>query len=425
MNQRVATVSQRTFAAMRFRNYRLYIGSQAISFSGTWLQQVGQSWLVLQLTDSGTALGTVLAIQFLPMLTLGPWAGLLADRVDKRRLIMTTQSLAAVCAFVLGVLTVTDVVTLWMVYAVAFVFGIVNALDNPARQTFVMEMVGKETVANAVTLNSVVVNGARIVGPSIAGVLIAVVGIGQCFLVNAATYVVVVVALYAIRTEELHRSEAAPRERGQLREGFRYAWNTPAVRVTLLMLLAIGTLTYEFTVTLPLLADFTFDTGSTGLATMTALMGVGAVVGGLVTASYGNPTPRRFVMAAAAFGVLMIALAASPVSLVAYAVLPFLGAASVSVISLSNATLQLNASPLLRGRVMSLFSVTMLGSTPIGGPVVGAIAEHTNPRVSILVGAVAAIAAATYGFVRLEDRGRQRTRDPQSASPAPAPTVGQ
>ena len=398
MNPRVAAISARTFSALRFRNYRLYFASQAVSFSGTWMQLIAQSWLVLQLTGSGTALGTVMAMQFLPTLLLAPVGGMIADRCDKRRLIMATQSIAGLLALTLGIVTMTGRVELWMVYAIAAGFGAVTAVDNPSRQTFVMEMVGPADVSNAVTLNSVVVNAARAIGPAIGGVLIATVGIGQCFVVNAVSYLAVVIALILIRTDELHPSARSARAPRQLRDGFHYAWNTTTLRTTLVMLVVIGTLTYEFSTTLPLFAEFTFGAGASGLAVMTSLMGAGAVVGGLVVASSGVATPRRFVMVAATFGLLVCALAAMPTLVAAYAVLPLVGAASVGTISLSNATLQLNSDPRFRGRVMALFSMALLGSTPVGGPIAGWIAEHFSPRVSLLLGGVAALGAAVYGW---------------------------
>ena len=236
-----------------------------------------------------------MAMQFLPTLFLAPVGGMLADRFDKRNLIIGTQLAAGTLAMTLGVITLTGVVELWMVYALAVGFGTVTALDNPSRQTFVMEMVGADDVSNAVTLNSVVVNAARAVGPAIAGVMIATVGIGACFVVNSLSYIAVVIALLLIRRGELHPSARSVRAPKQLREGFRYAWNTPILRVTLVMLWIIGTLTYEFSTTLPLLSEFTFGKGATGLAIMTSLMGVGAVVGGLVVAAAGPPTTRRLV----------------------------------------------------------------------------------------------------------------------------------
>lgn len=401
MNARLAAFSGRTFAAMRFRNYRLYFFSQIVSFSGNWMQSIAQAWLVLELSGSGTALGAVVAMQFLPTLLFAPFGGMLADRFDKRKLIMATQSIAGLLALTLGLLTVTGAVRLWMVFVIAAAFGTVTAVDNPSRQTFVMEMVGPADIANAVTLNSVVVNAARAIGPAIGGVVIATLGVGQCFNLNAVSYLAVIAALLLIRTSELHPSARIARAPGQLRQGFSYVWHTPTLRVTLVMLAIIGTFTYEFPTTLPLLSEFTFGAGSGGLAAMTALMGIGAVVGGLLVASGGPPSGGRLVAVAASFGVSVIAAAIMPTIGLVYIVMPFVGAASVAVISLSNATLQLNSAPHLRGRVMAIFSMAILGSTPIGGPLMGWIGETVSARVSLLLGGFAAVAAALYARVLL------------------------
>ncbi len=415
MNARFEALGRRTFASLRFRNYRLYFVSQIISFSGTWMQSIALSWLVLQLTGSGTALGTVLAMQFLPTLLLAPFGGVLADRFEKRRLIMGTQTTAGLLALALGVITLSGVVELWMVYALAAMFGMVTALDNPSRQTFVMEMVGPDDISNAVTLNSVVVNAARVIGPAVGGVVIAVFGVGECFVFNAASYLAVVVAMFLIRSDQLHPSARSARAPRQVRDGFRYAWSQPTLRTTIVMLVLIGTFTFEFSTTLPMLAEFTFASGPTGLAIMTSLMGAGAVVGGLVVAAAGPPTPARLVAVAVGFGVAVGAIAVMPTIGLVYAVMPFVGVASVSMIALSNATLQLHSDPKMRGRVMSLFSMALIGSTPIGGPIVGWLGDHTSPRVALLVGAGGAFAAAAYGWHQLV-----RTR---RAAPTAAPHV--
>ncbi len=396
------SAASRTFASLRFRNFRLYAMSQLVSFSGTWMQGLAMSWLVLDLTGSGTALGTVTATQFAPTLLLAPTGGMIADRFEKRRLIMVTQTMAGLLAGLLGVLTLTGTVELWMVYLVSIGFGTVTALDNPSRNTFVMEMVGPADIGNAVSLNSVVVNGARIIGPAIGGVIIATAGIGVCFVINAISFTFVIAAMVLIRTNELHPSERSPRAPGQLREGFRYAWRTPDIRTTLVMLVIVGTFTYEFTTTLPMFAEFTFGAGSSGLAAMTALMGVGAVFGGLTVAATGQPTPTKLCGVAAVFGLIVSAVSIMPTINWVYVMMPLVGAASTAVIALSNATLQLNVDPKLRGRVMALFSMTVMGSTPIGGPIVGLIGDHASPRYALMVGGVAALIAAGYGWRQLD-----------------------
>jgi MFS family permease len=420
VNATVSAVANRTFAALRIRNYRLYFVSQIVSFSGTWMQSVALAWLVLQLTGSGTALGTVLAMQFLPTLLLAPIGGVIADRFEKRTLIIWTQSAAGLLALALGVVTLSGVVELWMVYALAAGFGSVTALDNPSRQTFVMEMVGPEGVSNAITLNSVVVNAARVIGPAISGVIIATLGVGECFVFNAASYLAVIVAMYLIRPGELFPAARSARAPGQLREGFRYVRHTPVLRTTLIMLAVIGTLTFEFSTTLPMLSDFTFDAGAGGLAAMTALMGVGAVMGGLVVAASSPPTPTRLIVVAAAFGATVLLAAAMPTIGLVYATMPLVGAASVATIATSNTTLQLHSEPHLRGRVMSLFSMALIGSTPIGGPIVGWIGDHAGPRWSLVVGGLGALAAAAYGRSVLVQARRVEAVRPDGVSTSPS-----
>jgi MFS family permease len=249
---------RRTFSALAVRNFRLYFGGQVISVSGTWMQRVAQSWLVLELTGSGAAVGGVTAFQFLPILLVAPMGGLIADRMDKRRVLYVSQSLAGLIALTLGLLVLTDRVELWMVYALALALGVVGSFDNPARNAFVMEMVGRSRLTNAVGLNSVLVNSARIIGPAVGGLLIVTVGIGICFIINAFSYLALIGALLLMREREIERSEPEPRRRGQLREALAYVWREPVLRVPLVMMGVVGLFVYEFEVILPLLARFTF-----------------------------------------------------------------------------------------------------------------------------------------------------------------------
>lgn len=398
-------LARRTFAALAVRNYRLYFASQIVSFSGNWMQSLALSWLVLDLTGSGTALGTVLAVQFLPTLLLTPYGGLLADRFDKRRLIVCSQAVAGALALVLGIITLTGVVELWMVYSLAAGFGSVTAVDNPSRQTFVMEMVGPAGVSNAVTLNSVVINAARAIGPGIGGVIIAVSGVGECFIINAASYVAVIVAMCLIRPEELFEVTRARRAPGQLRQGFQHVRSTPVLGTSLSMIAVIGMLTYEFPTTLPMMSEFTFGAGAGGLAAMTALMGAGAVAGGLVIAGSSPPTPTRLTRVAPAFGGVVLLAAAMPTIELFYVTMPAVGALSVATIATCNTTLQLHSDPELRGRVMALFSMALLGSTPVGGPLVGWIGDHVGPRWSLVVGGLGAIAISAVGRLFLARAG--------------------
>lgn len=393
------TVKRKTFESLKSRNYRLYIFGQLISASGTWMQTVALSWLVLKLTGSGVDLGTVLAAQFVPVLLLGPLGGLIADRVNKRKLILLTQSSLAVASFALGILTLTGSIKMWMVYLISVSLGIINSADNPARQSFVIEMVGKDDVANAVSLNAVVMNSARIVGPGIAGLLIYIVGIGPLFITNAASFIAVILALAFMRSKDLKPAVRLSRSRGQLREGFIYVWSNKDLRVPLIMMVLVGTLAYEFQVSLPLLAHTTFGKGAGTYAAFTALMGAGAVVGGLLAATFPFPNVRRLSIAALGFGALILAVAMMPSATWAMISIVPMGAVSIIFISIANSSLQLNAAPAMRGRVMALYTVAFLGSTPVGAPIVGYIGQHFGPRYSVAIGGMAAIVAGLYGII--------------------------
>ena len=390
----VRAAVRQTFSSLRTRNYRLYFTAQLISVSGTWMQTVAQAWLVLHLSGSSVDLGIVVGLQFLPMLLLGPFGGLVADRVNKRKLLYVTQSAGGLLALVLGVLVVTHAVELWQVYLLATLLGVVNVFDNPARQTFVMEMVGRDDLPNAVSLNTVVMNASRVVGPAIGGVVIVLFGLGVCFFVNAASYVAVLIGLSMMRSRELHPTEHVSRAKGQIRDGFRYVWRTPSLRNTLLAIAVIGIFAYNFTVTLAVLAKVTFHGGAGAYSLLTSCMGVGAVMGGLLAAHRARPTPRLLQVLALVFGGLLAAVALAPTLLIASILIVFMGAASIGFIATANATLQLSADPTMRGRVMALYAMAFLGTTPIGAPLVGAIAQWTNPRVALLTGAVATVMAA-------------------------------
>jgi MFS family permease len=386
--------AHQTFSSLRIRNFRLYFTAQLISVSGTWMQTVAQAWLVLHLSGSGVDLGLVVGLQFLPMLLFGPFGGLVADRMNKRHLLFATQTGGGLLALALGILVVTHQVQLWQVYVLAALLGVVNLFDNPARQTFMMEMVGRDDLPNAVSLNTVVMNASRVVGPAIGGVVITVFGLGVCFFVNAASYVAVIIGLSMMRSGELHPSEQVARARGQIREGLRYVWRTPGLRNTLLAIALIGVFAYNFTVTLALLAKGTFHGGAGTYSLLTSCMAVGAVVGGLIAAHRARPTPRLLQVMALVFGGLLAAVALAPTLALAAVLIVLMGAASIGFIATANATLQLSADPAMRGRVMALYAMAFLGTTPIGAPLVGAIAEWTSPRVALLAGAVATLVAA-------------------------------
>ena len=386
--------ARQTFSSLRIRNFRLYFTAQLISVSGTWMQTVAQAWLVLHLTGSGVDLGIVVGLQFLPMLLFGPFGGLVADRMPKRRLLFATQTSRSLLALALGVLVVTHQVQLWQVYLLASLLGVVNLFDNPARQTFMMEMVGRDDLPNAVSLNTVVMNASRVVGPAIGGLVITVFGLGVCFFVNAASYVAVIIGLSMMHVAELHPTEPVARAKGQIRDGFRYVWGTPGLRNTLLAVALIGVFAYNFTVTLALLAKGTFHGGAGTYSLLTSCMAIGAVGGGLIAAHRARPTPRLLQVLALVFGGLMAAVALAPTLVLAAVLIVLMGAASIGFIATANATLQLSAKPAMRGRVMALYAMAFLGTTPIGAPLVGAIAQWTDPRVALLTGAVATVVAA-------------------------------
>jgi len=388
---------QETFSSLHVRNYRLYYLGQIISTSGTFMQQVAQVWLVLKLTNSGPALGLATALQYLPILFLGPYGGVIADRISKRKILYFTQSISGVLALILGTLVVTGLVRVWMVYILAFCLGSVNVFDNPTRQTFYFELVGPDNLRNAVTLYSTLVNLARIIGPAIAGGLIAAFGLAPCFFINGVSYVAVVIMLSMMRASELHITPPVPRAKGQLQEGFKYVVSTPILGSTLLMMAIIGTLTYEFQVSLPLIAQFTFKGDASSYAFLTASMGVGAAVGGILFASRKGITPYKLVSASLLFGLAVLAAAFMPTLLLSGLAMVFVGMCSINFSSLGNSTLQLSSSPQMRGRVMSFWSVAFLGSTTIGGPIVGWFAQAAGARWGLALGGIAALVAATLG----------------------------
>ncbi len=405
---RVMRVGRVTFAALSVRNYRLYYSGQAISLIGTWMQMTAQSWLVYTLTHSSTALGVIIALQTLPVLVFGPYGGVVADRVDKRRVMIALQSAMGVQALVLGVLTVTGAVRLWEIGVLAALLGLNNAFENPARQSFMLELVGAEHLRNAVSLNSVLVNAARTVGPAVAGLLIASVGDGVCFLLNAGSFIAVVASLVRMDRSLLSPSTPTPRARGQLREGLRYVRSTTELGIPLLMMGLVGCLTYEFQVSLPVMASQGLHSGAAGFGFMTAAMGVGAVFGGLFLAARGKTGLRPLVLSAAGFGATMAFATLAPSLALELAALALAGAMSITFMSTGNSTLQLTAAPDMRGRVMSLWFVAFQGSTPIGGPIVGWVMAVGGARAGLGLGTVTCFVCALAGLIALRRMRRPR-----------------
>ncbi len=363
------------------------------------MQVVAQSWLVLTITGSGTALGSVVALQFLPMLIIGPWGGVLADRLHTRRILYFTNLCDAALAFFLGYLVATGAVELWMIYILALALGIVNAIDTTARKVFVMELVGLKHIKSAVLLNGTLINGARLVGPAIAGILIAKFGLAPSFFINGLSFFFTIVALMLMRTNELITKPTVAAAKGQVREGLRYVRENPVLFQVLIMIAIIGTLTLEFQVVFPLFAKYTLNGNAQTFAALMSLLSAGAVVGGLWGAGRaGNVTQKTVVYSAFATGFSVLAMALVPNLWMALGAAFVVGASVITYTSFSQTILQINSSPEMRGRVMSLWTVGMLGSTPIGGFIIGYFSEVTSPRWGLAIGGIAAIIAGIIGL---------------------------
>jgi MFS family permease len=390
-----------TFRALRIRNYRLYMAGAIVSNTGTWMQRVAQDWLVLELTDnSGTALGITTGLQFLPMLLLSVFGGVLVDRYSKRRLLVCTQLFMGAAALVLGILDTTGIVQVWHVYVLALLLGLGAALDNPARQSFVSEMVGRDDLPNAVGLNSASFNAARVVGPAVAGLLITWIGTGPVFLVNAASFVAVVAALRLMRASELNPSPPLARGKGQLREGFRYVGNRPDLVFVLVVVGFAGTFGLNFQMTMALMATEVYDKGAAEYGVLGSIMAVGSLTGALVAARRGRPRLRLVTGAGVVFGLCTVAAGLMPTyELFALSLVP-VGMSALTLITAANATMQLSVDPAVRGRVMALYTAVFFGGTPLGAPLVGQIAESFGARWSLIGGgAVTALATVVAALL--------------------------
>src|SRR3984957_12896259 len=373
-------------SSLHQRNYRLFFFGQLVSVAGTWMETVAQSFRVLELTHSATQLGLVTAARFLPMFAFGPLGGVFADRMDKQRVLYVTQSLAGLLAGAFAILVATHSIRLWIVYLLALALGFVNVFDNPARQSFIAEMVPAKDLANAVMLNSVAMNMARVFGAALAGVIAAALGLALCFACNAVSFGAVLISLAAMRRSELFPAKRVAREKGQVRQGLRYVRATPELMVPLVMIAVIGTLAWEFQVTLPLMARYTFHKGAGTYGLMASVMGGGAVVGGLVAASRRRPRAQALSLAAIGWGIAILAAAAAPTLPLELVAVVFVGYGSITFNSMAKTTLQLAAIPVMRGRVMALWALAWLGSTPIGGPIVGWVGQTFGARWSLAIG---------------------------------------
>jgi len=403
---RVGAAFHRTFHSLgHSRNFRLFFVGQAVSVTGTWMQMVATAWLVLRITGSGVALGIDTALAFGPILLLGPLGGVIADRFDKRRILIATQFAYGILAIVLWGLVASDVVQLWMVYGLSFLQGVVTSIDNPTRQSFYSEMVRPRDLTNAVSLNGAVMTGTRIIGPALAGVLIAGVGMEWCFLINGLSYLAVIASLSVMDKGEL-RPNRSRLGSGAIREGLRYVWRTDALRRPLLLMSVLFLFSFNYSVLLPLLAERTFNGNAGTLGLLFSVMGVGSLGGALAMAGRANPSERRLALAAIVVGVVTILVSLAPTLDLAVAGMIPLGAASVAFFVTANSTLQLTARPEMRGRVMALYGMVFLGSTPFGGPVAGWLGEHFDARVGLAVGGLMALATGAIGLWTLAARPR-------------------
>jgi MFS family permease len=410
---------RRTFVSLGTRNYRLFFVGQLISVMGTWMQTVAQGFLVLQLTHSGTALGLTVAARYAPIFLLGPWGGVVADRLDRRRVMYVTQILAGLLAAAFAVLVGTGVIRLFMVYLLALGLGLVNVFDNPARQSLISDLVPAAQLPNAVMLNSITINAARIFGAASGGLIAGTFGLTLCFAINAVSFVAVVVTLAMMTGADITKHERAPRRGGELRAGFRYVRATPQLLLPLLMVAIVGMLAWEFQVSLPLLANVTFHGGAGLYGAMMSVMAAGGVVGGLVSASRSHTGPRALAVAAIGWGIAIIGAALAPTLAIEFVLLVFVGYGSITFNSYAKTTLQLAATPAMRGRVMALWGLAWVGSTPIGGPIVGWVGEHLGARWSLLVGGIPTLilGLAAYPALSKLDTPMAATDRETTASP--------
>ncbi len=379
-----------TFASLRVHNYRLYAAGGLISNSGTWMGRVAQDWLVLtELTDhSASALGIATGLQFAPFLLLAPWSGMIADRFPKRRILLTTQSTLLATALLLGALTVTGAVQLWHVYALALVQGLAQAVDNPARQAFVSEMVGPGLLANAVALNSASFHAGRMIGPGVAGLLIAAYGPGVAMLANAASFPLLIVALLVMRARELQPAPLA-RGRGQIREGLAYVRGRPDLQVVMVLVFVLGTFGLNFQITTALMATRAFGKGPTEFGLLGSVMAIGSLSAALLSARRARPRLRVLLLALAGFTVASGLAALAPTyEWFAVALVPC-GLAALTAMTTANALVQLSVDPSVRGRVMALYMAIFMGGTPIGAPLIGRLGDWAGPRWTIGVGTIA------------------------------------
>ena len=398
-------------SSLRQRNYRLFFFGRLVSVAGTWMQTVAQSFVVLDLTHSGTQLGLTTAARFLPMFLFGPLGGVLADRMDKQRVLYFTRTLSGLLAAAFAVLVATGSVRLWIVYLLALALGFVNVFDNPAPQSFVSEMVTAQDLPNAVTLNSVSMNMARVFGAALGGSSPRPSALPCASPATRCRSAPSSISLAAMRKSELFPAARIPREKRQVRQGLRYVRSTPELLIPLVMIGVIGTLAWEFQVSLPLMANKVFGGGAAAYGVMASVMGLGAVFGGLISAARPRPRARALCLAAIGWGIAILAAAAAPSLPLELAALVFVGYGSITFNSLAKTTLQLAAEPTMRGRVMALWALAWLGSTPIGGPIVGWVGQDAGPRWALVIGGLATLICGILALPALARIDRRSIRD--------------
>ncbi len=397
------------FRSLRIRNFRLYAGANLVNNTGTWMQRIAQDWLVLQLSGSGLALGVVTALQFAPILALSFYGGVLADRYDKRKLMMVTQATMGLAALLLGILVMTDLAELWHVFLIAGILGVAAAMDMPIRQAFVSEIVGTDYLANAVSLNSAIFNAARLVGPAVAGLMIAAAGddTGPVFLVNAGTYLSTILALHFMRTDQLFRAPTVPRASGQLRAALMYVNDHPEIKSAMLLVFVVGTFGMNFSITMALMVTDVFGRGAQAFGLLSTAFAVGSLTGALLsTRRVGRPRHRTLYISALVFGLFELVSGFMPAYLAFAIVLIPTGAAALTFMVAANSFVQLGIDPTMRGRVMALYFMAFMGGTPVGAPIIGWMGESLGARVALIGGgAIVAATALAFGLIGFRRRG--------------------
>lgn len=399
--KKIKNFTKNTFSSLEIKNYRLYFFGQAISQTGSWMQTIALAWLGLKLTNSGTQLGLIAMAQYLPILLLGPLAGVIVDHFNKRTTVIITQILFAVLALLLWLLSYLNIITLWEIYIIATALGLVTAIDTPARHTFMYELVGPDKIGNSLALNGTLFNLTRVIGPAIAGVIIVSFGTTWCFFVNGISFTALLLGLYLMDPiKEAKKVFGDFKIKGQFSESINYVKNNPILKNVLLFMLVMGIFVYEFMVSVPLLAHTTFSGDARVYALLTSFMGLGSIFGGLYAASqpFANIKYVLRSMALLSFAMLLVAL--SPNLVVALIGMFIIGLATTNYTTKSNSLLQLNSSEEMRGRVLSLWNTVFIGTTPIGGPIIGYVSENFSPRGGFLLGALAGLAITVYGSLK-------------------------